>query len=122
MPAATPCLATFRRTNARPPHSRTIPCRRRVRALGCRSDFARTRAACTRTRRSGRAACLTTANRIDEAHQMLADALQSNALHARLRALEEEVELVGRELGFTEACLSTEIENPLVLELPVLID
>src|SRR4051812_44387531 len=61
-------------------------------------------------------------HRVHEAHQVLADALHPDALDARLRALEQEVELVGGELGLGEAGLTTELEDARVLAPAVLVD
>jgi hypothetical protein len=53
---------------------------------------------------------------------VLADALQSDALHAGLGALEQEIEFVGRELRVPKPSLSAKLENFLMLELPMLVD
>ena len=53
---------------------------------------------------------------------MLADAAQRDALHAALRALEQEVELVGGELGVGEAGLATDGGDARVLGDAVLVD
>ena len=61
-------------------------------------------------------------NRVNEPDQVLSDALQPDALHARLGTLEQEIELVRRETGLRKAGFTTQLHDAPVFAASMLVD
>jgi hypothetical protein len=77
--------------------------------------------------RASRAACVLAGSlcghhRVDKPHQMLTDALEADALHAGLRALEQKIEFVRRKVRILKPHFAAELEDSLMLVEPMLVD